>query len=97
MFLKADSFWNWTPLDSPQKTLVFPLVFCLFPPIKLSLFWLKSQTKPQCLPQDFSNPDIFYLFVYIKMSLPKEKNKLKLGSVWYFLTIIFDGGTHDKR
>lgn len=106
MFLRADSFWTECHQKNPPQKTLKSFLYCFLYVSSYRAFSLLTEITNQApMPtpvqsegcQNFSNPDIFYLFVQIKISLPKEENKLKLGSVWYFLKIIFDGSIHKEK
>lgn len=98
-----DSFWTGCHQKNPthQNIKVISLSF-LFPPLKLSLFWLiinQALTPVSVQSEVYQNrpdPETFYLLVWIRVSLPKEENELKLRIVRQFLKIITDGSIHKQ-
>lgn len=83
--------------DPTPKTLksFFYCLFLLLPPFKVSLLAeiINQAMMPTSVQsegcQNFSNPDIFHLLVWIKISLPKERNELKVRSCLVILENYF--------
>lgn len=100
-------FLDWVPLERPYLQIIKVISLLSFSVSSfqtsfLSFGWDYKPISHACLSlvrscQNFSNPECFYLLVWVKVSLTKEENEWKSGIVWYFLKLISNGSIHKEK